>query len=230
MASRSRARVPGFPVLGRQDVAILAGLGLGAIVLVALSLQREPPPGYPVSQLEPVEVGPRLHGPAIVTLDASVGWVYFSFATASTVHAPGPLDWDLAFRRFHVMVNGGAGFAGRGAVADLGAVDLDAVTAAPDAGWVDRSARDSTNEAIARWYDYSFTSHLLTPRRRAYAIRTADGRYALLRFLSYYCDDGRPGCMTFEYVYQGDGTRVLAADAIPEGGWPPPSPRSPAGR
>jgi hypothetical protein len=226
--------LPGFPALGRQDVAILAGLGLGAIVLVALSLQREPPPGYPVSQLEPVEVGPRLHGPAMVTLDASGGWVYFSFATASTVHAPGPLDWDVAFRRFHVMVNGGPGFAGRGAVADLGAVDLEAVTAAPDAGWVDRSARDSTNEAIARWYDYSFTSHLLTPRRRAYAIRTADGRYALLRFLSYYCDDGRPGCMTFEYVFQGDGTRVLAADAIPdaipEGGWPPPSTRSPAGR
>jgi len=196
-------------------VAILTGLGLVAILLVVLSLQCEPPPGYPVSRLEPVEVGERLHGPATVTLDASAGWVYFSFATASTIHAPGPLDWDIAFRRFHVMVNGGVGFPGHGAVADLGEIDLEAVLVAPDTGWVDRAARDSTNEAIARWYNYSFTSHLLTPRPRAYAIRTADGRFALLRFRSYYCDDGRPGCITFEYVYQGDGSRSLASDVVP---------------
>jgi hypothetical protein len=214
MGPRSGPFASGLPALGWKDVAILAGLGLGAVLLVALSLQRKPPPGYPVSRLEPVEVGERLHGPAIVTLDASAGWVYFSFATASSVRAPGPLDWDMAFRRFHVMVNGGVGFRGHGAVADLGAVDLDAVAVAPDTGWVDRATRDSTNEAMARWYNYSFTSHLLTPRRRAYAIRTADGRYALLRFLSYYCDNGRPGCITFEYVYQGDGSRYLPADAV----------------
>jgi hypothetical protein len=193
-----------------NEVAIVAVLGLVAVVLVALSLRREPPPAFPVSQLEPVEVGDRLHGPVTVTLDASARWVYFSFATASTVQAPGPVDWDIAFRRFHVMVNGGPGFAGKGAVADLGAVALDAVAMAPATGWVDRAARDSTNEAIARWYDYGFTSHLLTPKRRVYAVRTADGRYALLRLLSYYCEGGRPGCITFEYLYQGDGTRHFA--------------------
>lgn len=198
----------GFPTsLRRQDVAVAVGLGLVAIVLVALSLRREPPPGYPISQLQPVEVGDRLHGPATVTLDASAGWVYFSFATASTVQPAGPTPWDIAFRRFHVMVNGGEGFAGRGAVADLGPVDFHAVAMAPDTGWVDRAARDSTNEAIARWYDYGFASHLLTPKRRVYALRTADGRHALLRFLSYYCEGGHPGCITFEYLYQGDGTR-----------------------
>jgi hypothetical protein len=201
-------------MIRRQDVAVVAGLALVAVILVALSLRREPPPGYPVSQLRPVEVGQRLHGPDTVTVDASAGWVHFAFSTASTVQPHGPLDWDIAFRRFHVMLNGGPGFAGRAAVADLGTVELDAVAVAPATGWVDRAARDSTNEAIARWYNYSFTSHLLTPKPRAYAIRTADGRYAALRFLSYYCQGGRPGCVTFEYVYQGDGTRRLAPDAV----------------
>jgi hypothetical protein len=196
-----------FSTPRRQDVAIVGALGLVAIVLVALSLRREPPPGYPVSQLEPVEVGDRLHGPVTVTLDASTAWVYFSFATASTVQPAGPTPWDIAFRRFNVMVNGGEGFAGQGAVRDLGPVDLHGVDIAPDTGWVDRATRDSTNEALARWYDYGFASHLLTPKRRVYALRTADGRYALLRFLSYYCEEGRPGCITFEYLYQGDGTR-----------------------
>jgi hypothetical protein len=188
------------------------GLGVAAVLLVALSLQREPPPGYPVSRLEPVEVGHALYGPAIVTLDASGGWVFFSFASASTVDQARAREWDIAFRRFHVMVNGGPGFPGNGAVADLGAVDFDAVTVAPRTGWVDRAARDSTNDAIARWYDYSFTSHLLRPRQRVYAIRTADGRYARLRFLSYYCEGGHPGCVTFEYVYQGNGTTDFRSD------------------
>lgn len=202
-------------MIRRQDVAIAAGMGLVAILLVVLSLRREPPPGYPVSHLGPADVGNRLHGPRTVTLDASGGWVFFSFATVATVREPGPMDWDIAFRRFHVMVNGGPGFAGRGAVADLGAIDFDAVSVAPDTGWVDRAARDSTNTAIARWYDYGFTSHLLTPKRRVYALRTADGRYARLRFLSYYCEGGRPGCITFEYLFQGDGTRRLAPVAGP---------------
>jgi hypothetical protein len=209
--TRSRSSFPRLPFpVRRRDLAIAVGLGLVAVVLVALSLQREPPPAYPLSELQPVHVGDRLHGPAVVTLDASAGWVYFSFATASDVAPAGPRDWDIAFRRFHVMVNGGTGFAGQGAVADLGAVDLHAVAAAPATGWVDRARRDSTNEAIARWYDYGFTSHLLTPRPRVYAVRTADGRYALLRFLSYYCEGGHPGCITFEYVYRGDGTRHFA--------------------
>jgi hypothetical protein len=41
-----------------------------------------------------------------------------------------------------------------------------------------------------------------------YAIRTADGKYAKMRLLSYYCDGGQAsGCFTLEYVYQGDGSR-----------------------
>ena len=38
------------------------------------------------------------------------------------------------------------------------------------------TARDSTSAAFDDWYDYSLTSHLLLPRPRTYAIRTADGR------------------------------------------------------
>lgn len=210
--TRSRPSFAAFlDTAGRREVAIVAGLAVLAIGMVALSLRREPPPGYAVSQLVPMEVGDRIHGPATVTLDASAAWVYFSFATGSTVRTPGPTDWDIAFRRFHVMVNGGAGFAGKGAVADLGAIDFHGAVEAPESGWVDRAARDSTNAAIARWYDYGFTSHLLTPRRRVYAIRTADGRYARLRFLSYYCEGGHPGCVTFEYLYQGNGSRDFAA-------------------
>ncbi len=60
---------------------------------------------------------------------------------------------------------------------------------------------------LENWYEYSWLSHILTPADRTFALRTADGKYAILRFLSYYCPGGRPGCVTFEYVYRGDGGR-----------------------
>lgn len=180
-----------------------------AVALVALSLDRDMPDAYPVTSPAPSEVGDALVGPEIVTIDASREnrWVYFDFSRGSVVERPGPTGWDLAFRRFEVMANGGAAFAGAAGVLDLGDVPLDSLRAVPATGYeTTPPGRDSTNPVIARWYDYGFTSHLLTPKQRTWAIRTADGRYAALRFLSYYCPGATPGCVTLRYVYQGGGS------------------------
>lgn len=199
-------------------IAISAMLVLTTVALVALSLRREAPDAYSMTPTRPVEVGDSLVGPRRVTIDATDErrWVFFDFSRGAAIDRPGPLEWDIAFRRFDVTVNGGAGFAGEGAAADLGETSFDEVPVIPDTGWVTSdAARDSTNRAIDRWYDYGFTSHLLTPRPRVYALRTADGRYAKLRFVSYYCPGAQPGCMTFEYVYQGDGSRSVPGGSRP---------------
>ena len=44
-----------------------------------------------------------------------------------------------------------------------------------------------SNAATARWYEYSWTSHLLSPKPKVFAVRTADSRYAVFEILSYYC-------------------------------------------
>ena len=51
---------------------------------------------------------------------------------------------------------------------------------------------------------------MLAPKREIYVIRTQEGKYAKMRMLSYYCTGNMAGCMTFEYVYQGDGSKRLA--------------------
>lgn len=220
------------PVPGRPDlsvpartpviaIAISATLVLATVALVGLSLRKEAPEAYAVTPTVPSDVGTSLVGPRRVTLEATDErrWVFFDFSRGAVVDRPGPLDWDIAFRRFDVMVNGGAGFAGAGAAVDLGEIAFDRVVVAPDTGWVvGEGRRDSANAAIDRWYDYGFTSHLLTPRPRVYALRTADGRYAKLRFLSYYCPGAQPGCVTIEYVYQGDGS--LGIDGGPRSAEP----------
>ena len=62
---------------------------------------------------------------------------------------------------------------------------------------------------IASWYRYGFFSHVLSPKAHVWAVRTAEGRYAKMEIVGYYCPGAQPGCLTFRYVYQGDGsTRV----------------------
>jgi hypothetical protein len=88
------------------------------------------------------------------------------------------------------------------------------------------SGTEVRNGALERWYEYSWMSHRLKPNGHVYAVRTADGKYAKIEILSYYCVDGSPGCLTFRYVYAGDGGRRVAAPASPERSSTAPTARS----
>lgn len=195
----------------RTPLAVLIGGAaflVAVVLLVAMSVRRPEPPTFEPTPVQSRAAGTRLIGPSVVTVDASDAsrWRFFSFAAGSVVETPGHLGWDLAFRRFQVIVNGGARFAGAGGVADLGLVPFDSVNAVPVDGYVVTEVRsDSVNAALHRWYEYSFTSHLLTPKQNVYAVRTADGRYAKVQFAGYYCPGATPGCVTFRYMYQGAG-------------------------
>lgn len=191
-----------------------AGVVLVMAVIVAMGVNRELPPAFALSPLEPRPAGGRLVGPELVTVDATPAdrWTYFSFDQGSVVERPDRLDWDLAFRRFQVIANGGPGFAGTGGLLDLGEIDFEGVRAVPGEGYVPNTVRsDTVNTAMRRWYRYSYLSHLLTPKPNVYAVRTADGRYAKIQFVGYYCPGATPGCLSFRYVFQGAGGQSLVA-------------------
>ena len=115
--------------------------------------------------------------------------------------------WDLGFRRYQIIANGGRGYHGEAGVIDLGAVAFTDVRTVPTTGYaVTESRPDPRNPAIASWYRYGFFSHVLSPKPHVWAVRTADGRYAKMEIVGYYCPGSRPGCVTLRYVYQGDGS------------------------
>jgi hypothetical protein len=141
------------------------------------------------------------HPEGIYTLDASAGdaWRRFHFARNAVVDS-GP--WDIAFRRNHVIAAPGAG------VTDLGVVMFDSVGELPAEGYVATAfGGDTVNAGVGKWYAYSMLSHLLSSKRHVYAVRTADGRFAKLEILAYYCRDVGAACYTFRYAFQGDGSR-----------------------
>ena len=199
--------------------AVLVGIIVVlAVVLVTMSFGRPVVEAPVPTPPDPSEAGETLVGPIDYTVDAtSTGeWRFFDFSRGSVVVDPGPGDWDLAFRRFHIIANGGPGFSGEGGIIRLEETDFDTVAELPDAPYVETALRrDSVNAAIERWYSYGWTSHLLTPHPAVYAVRTADGRYAKVQLLGYYCPGAQPGCLTFRYVYQGAGGRSVGTPTEP---------------
>jgi hypothetical protein len=180
-------------------------------VLVASSLLRPDVAMYAPTSFVERPAGGRLVRDT-VTLDARhpSDWQFFDFDRQTTVGATDG-DWDLAARRFHIVVNGGDSFGGTGGALAL-ARPWETVDEAPADGYEGTRGElwnEATNPVIARWYEYSFFAHTLEPLPFTYVIRTADGRYAKIRILSYYCPEAMTGCLTFEYAYQGDGSRRL---------------------
>jgi hypothetical protein len=197
-------------VLGVVALLFLAFIG----GVVASSLSRPEVEAFVPTPESPEEVGERSVGPRVYTVDATSQdrWVYFDFSRGSVVDigSRSSLDWDIAFQRHRMITNGGAtNPAGRAGVIDIGPASIDSVLELPDRGYVvdERRGDSPRNDALEDWYDYSWISHVLTPAERTYALRTADGKYAALQFLGYYCPGGRAGCVTFRYLYFGGGDR-----------------------
>jgi len=200
------------------SAAAVTAVLLAAATFVAFTLRSPDVPTYAPTLSAPREAGRALVGPIVYTVDATdpERWRHFSFRVGAVVDERSEAEWDLAFRRYQVIANGGAAYPGKGGIVDLGEVSFDRVHTLPTTGYQATEARpDPHNPAIAGWYRYGFFSHVLSPKPRVWGVRTADGRYAKLEMVGYYCPGARPGCVTFRYVYQGDGsTSVGRATAL----------------
>ena len=184
-------------VIGAAFLLLVASLVIG-------SLTTPEYPAFALSAPRPVLVGDSLVGPGTYTLDASATdrWRRFDFGRNAAVDSGA---WDVAFRRFHLIVAPGGG------IVDLGPVPFDSVVELPAAGYADNTAGpDTTNPAVGKWYAYSMLSHLLTSKHHVYGVRTPRAKYAKLELLAYYCRDAGTACITFRYAYQGKGTRRVA--------------------
>ena len=204
-------------VAARLAVGIGALLGMAALLVggwLLWSALRPAPAGF--SPTIGRAVGAVGQPPTVLqyTIDARNRreWAYFDFSSAAEIKASlDSLSWDIAFKRTDVITNGGeTNFAGAGAAVDLGRVPLQEADVAGAGFFTDvvDDERGLESPALHSWYSYNWTTHVVSSDKHAYGVKTATGETALMTFLSYYCDDGSAGCITFQYVYPVDPAPV----------------------
>ena len=129
-------------------------------------------------------------------------WVYFDFESQSQVYPASPIDspdWDIAFRRYRVKLNGGYYGAGGVIASAIDGVTLADVTEAPVDNWQSDGAdlEDDDDflpeESLSTWYQYDSSTHILTPWERVYALRSVEGAFFKLEFAGYYDQAGASG-------------------------------------
>lgn len=133
-------------------------------------------------------------------------WQYLDLDTG--VSTDDPAEWDLAFRRFFVRVNGGV-TGNAGVLAHVAMTPYESLAQAPDSGWSsgepdgsgdeDDEPDNVFNNGTDDWYDYDVDSHSLTAKPRAYALRSSTGRYFRLQFVDYYDAAGSPAQVAFRW-------------------------------
>jgi heme-binding HmuY-like protein len=135
-------------------------------------------------------------------------WVYLSLAGGNEVSPATPAtspDWDLAFQRFKIKVNGGVSGSGNVAVAALPGADFAALTTAPAGGYAsDVAAGDESDglvfEAGDGWYAYDIATHVLTARPVLFVVRAVGGLYYKVEIKGYYDAAGTPGYLSYRWA------------------------------
>lgn len=115
---------------------------------------------------------------------------YFSLVSGTEVSQEDAKSkkWDLAFSGTTILVNGGTSGSGQGA-AIIVERPFDTLTEAPKEGYKTDS---SAGNAIAggsgnSWYKYDMNVHAILPIiGRTVVVKTAEGRFAKIEFISYY--------------------------------------------
>lgn len=203
----------------RRSLVKPVALGLGVLLLaIALLISgwllwillRPSPAGFAPTSGQALVVAGQPPDIAQYTIDARSrkDWVYFNFTRGTAVStSQDALDWDLALRRTDLLTNSGdTNPRGQGGAVGLDEVPLDEAVVLsggylPDATHDERGLE---NPALHKWYNYNWTTHIITSKMHTYALRTVTGEVVLLTFVSYYCDDGSPGCVTFRYRHVQD--------------------------
>lgn len=153
-------------------------------------------------------------------------WVYFSFkkneVVAVTDYA-NDMNWDIAFHRGDVRLNGGKSGKGKGAVVQTSIKNWDEVTEAPTTGYIAdeigtittaftgdgvTTAEQPFSKTLTGWLtvDTSNPPPKYTINGYIYVLKAADGNYVKLSLYDNKNEKNAAGYVSFKYQYNASGT------------------------
>ncbi|NMH28511.1 HmuY family protein [Flavobacterium silvaticum] len=141
---------------------------------------------------------------------------YYSLETGLEV-TDGSGNWDIAFRRTDIYLNGGT--SGSGSVKGqplASGITYANLDEAPENGYFydgegdemdELGSAEMDNKVFTNWYNYNLETHLVEPKPQVYAIYTNSGKYAKLELQSYVS-----GAYQLRYTIQPGGLRSFVTD------------------
>lgn len=171
-------------------------------------------------------------------LSNSTVWTYFSFekgfdtpvGTGSVNPEDGDdakwktrTDWDIALHSYDIRTNGGTSGNGKGGITKQTATTLAGVTVAPESGYTkDTMGRimtmtkqghkfypSSISPEIAGWAKYDHKERTWNIKPFVIVVKTGNGKYVKMHVKNYLNKENKSGYLTFDYVYQNDGSTNL---------------------
>ncbi|WP_257668736.1 HmuY family protein [Parapedobacter tibetensis] len=124
----------------------------------------------------------------ISNIDAAYKTAYFNLETGKEA-ADASGDWDIAFNRTTVLINGGSSGKGKTTAVLLKDVSFEGVTKEPDTGFKTDSDEEKAIPSGSGngWYEYNMADHSINPiSGRVFVIKTSSGKYVKLEILGYY--------------------------------------------
>lgn len=174
-----------------------------------------PPPGDAL-----IETTDNGDGTFTTTANASSKeiWVYMDLETGEEVDVSNPStsdDWDIAFQRFRIILNGGVNGNGGVEVAVLEGAGFGAVTDAPGDGYTtdeddgedegeipDDAIRIGPTSETGPWA-YDIETHELSGSGAVFVVKSVEGNFFKLEFLEYYNDVGDAGYVEMHWAQLG---------------------------
>jgi len=152
-------------------------------------------------------------------------WVYFSFEQGEIVEVAdfqNDLNWDIAFHRGDIRLNGGKSGEGLGEAVNTYTTDWNAVSAAPSSGYVKDEIGIITiafigtgvieedqpfSQTMSTWLTVDTTTPppVYTLNNWIYVLKTADGKFVKIQIYDNKNETGNAGYVSFKYQYNTDG-------------------------
>ena len=152
-------------------------------------------------------------------------WVYFSFSKGAIVNVTddqNDSNWDIAFHRGDVRLNGGLSGKGSGEAINTNKTEWNAVTSAPTSGYVtDKIGKITTSftgsgiteedqpfsQTMSSWLtvDISNPPPKYTVNNYIYVLKTANGKFVKMQIYDHKNATNATGYVSFKYQYNAEG-------------------------
>ena len=133
-------------------------------------------------------------------------WVYLALEERDIFSLSNPESdnsWDIGMQRYQFKLN--SSIHGSNSVSALLIEDIDyeELLEAPIGEYLvdlpDTNEDTIPEYALAEWYDYDISTHILTPKESFYIIHNRNNLYFKFRILDYYDAAGTPAMLSIEW-------------------------------